>query len=133
MIISFPPTLGQTTPGPEYPGQFDSVENVWNEYTGETSVNEMSNSPVTAETMVVDEVWVDAETTDYEFQININGEPLFDSPQSPSESGGETISVSRSQGTYRGGGEKTVEVEITSAGEGGSSKFEVRSQIGPYW
>lgn len=115
---------GAAHPGYESPGYPTtptlSAEDVDTDATGTTDLGTVSG-----DRDVVLSVSVDADETDFDFQVTVGGDSVFDGEQSPSETGGEVFVPSRDEAVYRGAGDEDVVFEITSDGSAGSADVDV--------
>lgn len=83
--------------------------------TGTTAVGEI----LTNDAKVVD-VQVDGDVSDYDFNVNLNGNPVFTAAQSPAGTAQESFFPDDEDKAIAGVTSVEVEFEITSAGSAGS-------------
>lgn len=123
------PQPGLNTPGADHPGYESpgypqpaspSATGVATDATGTTDLGTLDGD---RDTVLV--VSVDADVSDFEFQINVGGVAVFDAPQEMSQTGGEEFVVTGENRIWRDAVDETIDYEVTTAGSAGSADVTV--------
>jgi hypothetical protein len=113
---------GQETPSDTFAGETDhSAAGVAVDATGTTAVG-------TADTLEgqVLEVVVDPSAADFQFQVTVDGSPIFQSAQSPSAAEAETFTPSGAvDAAYYHGSAADIAFEVTAASATGGATADV--------
>lgn len=101
------------TPGPEFPGQptAESVEEtgVAVDSTGDTTVGSVGDDRTT-----ITGITVDADVSDFQFQIRVDGEGVFDAAKQHGGTGAEDFAVEADGAVTVGAGPATAVIDVTN-------------------